>query len=77
MGEIMALDVWTTAKFSKMILKLKEEMNVPLLDVLVHYCERNGMEIETAAKLCNASIKRQLYSEATDANLVEKIDKYE
>ena len=77
MGEIMALDVWTTAKFSRMILKLADEMQVPIMDVLVHYCERNGMEIETAAKLCNATIKRQLYSEATTANMVNKIDKYE
>jgi hypothetical protein len=77
MGEVMALDVWTTAKFSKMILKLADEMQVPLVDVLVHYCERNKMEIETAAKLCNASIKRQIYADAQEANLVNKIDKYE
>jgi hypothetical protein len=73
----MALDVWTTAKFSRMILKLADELQVPIMDVLVHYCERNKMEIETAAKLCNATIKRQIYADATEANLVGIVDKYE
>ena len=50
------LDIWTTAKFSRMIEKLSVEINAPVMDTIVHYCERNNMEIESAAKLINSKL---------------------
>ena len=46
------------------------------MDAIVHYCERNDMEIETAAKLLNNKIKQSIASEASDLNMMkEKIQK--
>ena len=67
-------DIWTTAKFSRMIEKLSVELNVSVMDTVIHYCERNKMEVESAAKLCNAKLKRKMFAEASDINMVDDDD---
>ena len=62
--------------FSMHIEELVCELKVPYMDASVHYCERNDMEIETAAKLLNNKIKQSIASEASDLNMMkEKIQK--
>ena len=50
----------TTAKFSAMIEGMVKELNITYMDAIVHYCSRNDVEIETAAKLLNTVIKLSL-----------------
>lgn len=72
MGEIML----NTQTFSMEIEEMVLEKEIPYMDAIVHYCERSGMEIETAAKLLNQKIKQTIASEASDLNLMkEKISK--
>jgi len=66
--------IWTTAKFSRMIEKLSVELNANIMDTVVHYCDRNKMEVESAAKLCNAKLKRQMFAEASNINMVTDDD---
>ncbi len=62
--------------FSMQIEELVCELKVPYMDAIVHYCERNDLEIETAAKLINNKIKQSIASEASDLNMMkEKIQK--
>ena len=42
------------------------------MDAIVLYCEKNEMEIESAAKLCNIKIKQQLEVEYSELNLLPK-----
>ena len=73
MGETMNI---TAKNFSMQIEELVCELRVPYMDAIVHYCERNDMEIETAAKLLNNKIKQSIASEASDLNMMkEKIQK--
>jgi hypothetical protein len=66
----------TTAKFSAMIEEfVAQHNNVPYMDAIVHYCERNEMEIETAAKLCNTIIKKKIEAEAMELNFLPKVAK--
>lgn len=65
------LDVMTTAKFSKMIVQLADDLGVSLMDAIVHYCDRNNIEIETAAKLCNKKVKEQIKDEAIELRMVK------
>jgi len=65
------LDVMTTAKFSKMIVELSNDLGVSLMDAIVHYCDRNNIEIETAAKLCNKKVKEQIKVEAIELKMVK------
>ena len=65
-------NIMTTAKFSAMIEGMVKELNVPYMDAIVHYCSRNDIEIETAAKLLNTIIKSKIEAEAMDLNYLPK-----
>lgn len=46
--------------------------NVTYLDAIVHYCEKNDIEIETGAKLVNSIIKSKLEAEASELNCLKE-----
>ena len=62
----------TTAKFSAVIEEMVRDKQIPYMDAVVHYCERNEVEIETAAKLLNSVIKSKIEAEAMDLNFLPK-----
>lgn len=66
------LDLMTTQKFSLLIEGVVKEKQIPYMDAIVWWCEKNGMEIEVAAKLCNGVIKEKLRYEAEELNFLEK-----
>ena len=41
------------------------------MDAIMDYCERNNLEIESAAKLINQKIKKQIKEEATVLNFMK------
>tara|TARA_B100001778_G_C18487345_1_gene583341 strand:- start:235 stop:456 length:222 start_codon:yes stop_codon:yes gene_type:complete len=65
-------NIMTTAKFSAMIEGMVKELNITYMDAIVHYCSRNDIEIETAAKLLNTIIKSKIEAEAMDLNYLPK-----
>ena len=64
--------MYTTVTFSKAIDNIVIEKSIPYLDAICHFCERNGVEIESAAKLVNKKIKQKLMEEAQAIHLVRK-----
>jgi coproporphyrinogen III oxidase-like Fe-S oxidoreductase len=71
MGEIM-LD---TKTFSMTIEKVVNVLKVPYMDAICWYCDKNDIEVETAAKLVNSKIKQIVAYEASELNLMkEKIN---
>jgi|TARA_R110000822_G_scaffold50066_1_gene131114 coproporphyrinogen III oxidase-like Fe-S oxidoreductase len=71
MGEIM-LDIKT---FSMTIEKVVNDLKVPYMDAICWYCDKNDIEVETAAKLVNSKIKQIVAYEASELNLMkEKIN---
>ena len=74
MGE--KINVIDTKGFSLKIENIVIDKKIPYMDAIVHYCDRNDMELETAAKLINSKIKQTIASEASDLNMMkEKINK--
>ena len=71
----MTLNVLTRAKFSVIIEKLVCEKNISYMDAIVHYCENNELEIESAAKLINSIIKSKIEAEARNLNFLPKVSK--
>jgi len=59
-------------QFSMMIELLSLDLGVPLMETITHYCEKNNIEVETAAKLLNKSIKSKLQTEAEDLNFLPR-----
>jgi hypothetical protein len=62
----------TSQKFSLLIEETVKEKKLSYMDAIVWWCEKNEMEIEVAAKLCNGVIKEKLRYEAEELNYLEK-----
>jgi hypothetical protein len=66
------IDVMTKDKFSIIIETMVRDYKVSYLDAIVHWCEENEMEVETAAKLVSPLIKEKMLVEAQDLNVIKK-----
>lgn len=64
----------TTEKFIKDIENLVSKYKLDYMDAVVHYCEKNNVEIEAAATIIrnNIRIKSKLQSECEDLNFLPK-----
>ena len=60
--------------FINEIHRLVNDHNLDVMDAVIHYCEKTGVEIETAAAIIrsNPRIKSRLQSEAEDLNFLPK-----
>jgi 3,4-dihydroxy-2-butanone 4-phosphate synthase len=61
------------SKFSQIIeelVKTNEEMNY--IDAIVHYCEENGLEVDSVAKLISKPLKEKLKCDAINLNFLKR-----
>ena len=65
------IDVLTKDKFSIIIETMVRDMRLSYLDAIVHWCEENEMEVETAAKLISPLIKEKMKVEAQRMNVIK------
>ncbi len=66
------LEIMTIQKFSTIIEETVKEKRLSYMDAIVWWCEKNEMEVETAAKLINTIIKEKIKVEAQELNYLEK-----
>ena len=66
------LELMTSQKFSLIIEEVVKEKRLGYMDAILWWCEKNEMEIEVAAKLCNGVIKEKLRYEAQELNYLER-----
>ena len=71
----MPLQTQTSAEFYIKIQKLVEDTNLSFMDAILHYCDQNGLEPETAAQLVNTKLKAQIREEAEELNFFPKTAK--
>jgi len=71
----LTLNILTRTTFSDTIEKLVCEKKISYMDAIVHYCENNELEIESAAKLLNSIIKSKIECEAQELNFLPKTAK--
>lgn len=64
----------TTEKFTKEIERLVSTYNLEYMDAVIHFCEKNNIEVETAASIIrsNLKIKSRLQLEAESLNFLPK-----
>jgi len=74
MKKIKINGMQTSSTFLSEIEELVREKKIPYLDAIMHYCEKNEVEIETAASLIKMStkMKGKLRAEAKSLNLLKK-----
>ena len=63
-------------EFSLKIEKLVNEKKIDYIDAICYYCEKNNIEIESAASLLNEKIREMIAIEANNSNLLKINTKY-
>ena len=71
----MPLQTQTSAEFYTKIVKLVQDTKLSYMDAILHYCDQNNMEPETAAQLVNTKLKAQIREEAEVLNFLPKTAK--
>ena len=71
----MPLQIQSSNEFYIKIQELVEQTKLSYMDAVLHYCDQNGMEPETAAQLVNSKLKAQIREEAEELNFLPKTAK--
>tara|TARA_B100001996_G_scaffold153554_1_gene116828 strand:- start:1090 stop:1314 length:225 start_codon:yes stop_codon:yes gene_type:complete len=71
----MPLQTQTSNEFYQKIIQLVDDTKLSYMDAILHYCDQNGMEPETAAQLVNTKLKAQIREEAEELNFFPKTAK--
>lgn len=71
---IQDLNFVSIVEFTKEIEKLVIEKRMEYIDAVMYFCEKNGVDIETAASLIksNAKLKASIQVEAENLNYLPK-----
>lgn len=74
---ITDLNFGSIIEFSKEIESLVLEKKMEYIDAVVYFCEKNGVDIETAASLIknNSKLKASIQDEAEQLNYLPKTQK--
>ncbi len=64
----------TSEKFIKEIERIVNTYDIEYMDAVIHFCEKNNIEVETAASIIrsNLKIKSKLQLEAENLNFLPK-----
>jgi len=72
MLEILEDKFMTAAKFSQDVEKIAVEYSMNYIDAIIHYCEKNEIEIESVPKLISKPLKDKLKFDAQKLNYIKK-----
>ena len=68
----MALTVRSSTKFSLEIERISNDKNIPYMDSILYYCEKEGLDIDQIGSLVNQSLKEKIAFEAQQLNYIPK-----
>ena len=54
---------------------LVQQTRMSYIDAVMHYCEENKLEPETAGKMIGGKLKQNIQEEAEDLHLIERTSK--
>ena len=61
--------------FMENIENLVQKTNMTYIDAVMHYCEENKLEPETAGQMVGGKLKQRIQDEAEQLNLIQKTSK--
>jgi|GEM_PF-1045401 UDP-N-acetyl-D-mannosaminuronic acid transferase (WecB/TagA/CpsF family) len=65
----------TPSKFALEIEKIVAEENCNYIDAICHYCEINGIDVESVTKLVSKPLKERLKYDAISLNFMKRTSK--
>lgn len=63
----------TSTKFSYIIEKIALIEKLNYIDAILHYCEKQGIEVESISKLVSKPLKEKLKVDATNLNFMKNV----
>ncbi len=70
MNEIAGLKIINSKEFESRIKTQMSSKSMTMIESIIHYCEQNGIEIETAAALISPRMKSEIESEAISSRMI-------
>jgi len=70
MNETFGLKILTSKEFETKIKLIMEESSMTMIESIIHYCEINKIEVETAAALISPRMKSEIESEAINSRMI-------
>lgn len=70
MNDTVGLKILTAKEFEVKIKTLMKDLSMTMIESIVHYCQTNGIEIETAASLISPRMKSEIESEAINSRMI-------
>lgn len=70
MGESLGLKILSSKEFETKIKTMMIESSMTMIESVIHYCELNGLEVETAASLISPRMKSEIETEAIAARMI-------
>ena len=71
----MAVKMNNSIRFMENIEELVQRTNMTYIDAIVHYCEENKLEPETAGQMVGGKLKQRIQEEAEGLHLIQKTSK--
>ena len=71
----MGIKMNNSMVFMENIENLVQKTKMTYLDAIMHYCEENKLEPETAGKMIGGKLKQNIHDEAEDLHLIERTSK--
>ena len=71
----MGIKMNNSMSFMENIENLVQKTNMTYIDAVMHYCEENKLEPETAGKMIGGKLKQNIQDEAEDLHLIQKTSK--
>jgi len=70
MSEFTGLKILNSKEFESKIKTQMTTKSMTMIESIIHYCEQNGIEIETAASLVSPRMKSEIESEAINSRMI-------
>ena len=71
----MGIKMNNSMVFMENIENLVQQTRMSYIDAVMHYCEENKLEPETAGKMIGGKLKQNIQDEAEDLHLIERTSK--
>ena len=71
----MGIKMNNSMVFMENIENLVQQTRMTYIDAVMHYCEENKLEPETAGKMIGGKLKQNIQDEAEDLHLIERTSK--
>ena len=71
----MGIKMNNSMVFMENIENLVQQTRMSYIDAVMHYCEENKLEPETAGKMIGGKLKQNIQDEAEDLHLIQRTSK--